>query len=141
MTANTHPSHREHLAKKQLIEQLNDHPLNQKARELLTRLGRPNYPTHLSILILLYELAEDPPEGVDTGLKYPGWTMEWALVDLLQPLGDDKETMDILLGRDEDGITITDRDIAEVTSPQEMIDLLAETLGDLLPPNPNRVED
>lgn len=140
-TDNTHPNHQGHLAKKQLIEQLNRHPLNQKARELLKQLGEPNYPEVLSILLLLFRLAEDPPEGVDPNIKYPGWAMEWALIDLLQPLGDDKETMDILLGRDEDGITITDRDIAEVTSPQEMIDLLAETLSDLLPPNPNRVED
>ena len=137
MTDNTHPSHRQHLAKKQLIEQLNDHPLNQKARELLKQLGEPDYPHHLSILLLLQALAHNP-EGVDE-TKVWKETFPYSLLDLLVPLGNDRETMEILLGAEKEegeivGRQVSDQAIAAVQTPQEMLELLAGTLSDLVPP-------
>ena len=131
ITDNTHPSHREHLAKKQLIEQLNQHPLNRKARELLKQLGEPNVPTELSILVLLYALSHNP-EGVDETKVFKENCL--PLFDVLHYLGSDKETMDLLLGVEGDGIQITNQSIEAVQTPQEMLELLAGTLGDLMMP-------
>lgn len=131
---NTHSSYREHLAKKRLIEQLNQHPLNQKARELLKQMGEPDYPQHLSILLLLHALAHNP-EGVDENKVWKE-TFPYSLIDLLEPLREDRETMNLLLGQEEDdpdAIQITDQAIEAVQTPQEMLELLAGTLGDLAP--------
>ena len=117
-----------------LVERLNQHPLNQKARELLKQLGEPDYPQHLSILLLLHALAHNP-EGVDENKVWKE-TFPYSLLDLIVPLREDWETMNLLLGQgedDPDGIQITNQAIEAVQTPQEMLELLAGTLSDLAP--------
>lgn len=114
-----------------LVEQLNNHPLNQKAQELLKQMGEPQAPGSLYALQLLFALADYPP-GVDPGGLFRG---NYPLIDLLQPLEDDKETLDLLvgMGEDEDERQVSDRAIREVQTPQEFLELLAGTLSDLMP--------
>ncbi len=74
------------------VEELNQHPLNQKALELLEQIGAPADMGSLHVLTFLYTMAEREYRPAELN-------PEWDLEMLLEPLDSDQETMNILLGK------------------------------------------
>lgn len=117
-----------------LVKQLNQHPLNQKARELLSRLEIPPSAAQLHILTLLWALADDPPQTMN-----PEWELEALLARL--PRDRPQQSLDLLLGQEDGESQVIEPEIRQVNSPQALLDLLEPTLNALADPDPRQVSD
>ena len=109
-------------------EEVNQHPLNQKALELLRSVGETPYPrTHLHILMLLVWLESRRPEEMKP--------FEYILTGLLAL--SPERVVPLLMGEEGGRQQMQEHMLEEVQTPMEMLEFLRPTLTNLSSPGYN----